>query len=92
MFDRRDEEPCLIDREPIYPSALFGHDSDYFQFLENILNQTEKAADNENIAFYLPGKAMMDKKIFHDFLMETKRRFLIDSFNRFTDRLLDAHR
>lgn len=70
-----------LNGETIYPSPLFANDLSYMQFLDNLLVQTDKASIHENIAFYIGAKAMMEKKIFHDFLMETKRRFIIARCN-----------
>lgn len=64
-------------QEILYPSAIFDNDMAYLQFLNSLLNQTNNASMDNSIAFFIPRNAMMNKKVFHDFLMETKRRFLI---------------
>lgn len=64
-------------QEIIYPSAIFDNDTAYLQFLDSILAQTDRASIDNSIAFFIPRNDMMNKKIFHDFLMETKRRFLL---------------
>lgn len=65
----------------LYPSAIFANDEKYLQFLNNILEQTEQASDDNTMAFFIPANAMLQKKYFHDFLLETKRRILIAQSN-----------
>lgn len=60
----------------IFPSAIFGKDEEYEDFLDELLEQTERASISNTVAFFIGGNEMMKKKIFHDFLLETKRRFL----------------
>lgn len=62
--------------EKIYPSAIFDTDEKYKVFLDNLLKQTEMLSLRRDAAFFIPAKDMMKKKILHDFLMETKRRFI----------------
>lgn len=71
-----------MSNEVIYPSAVFDNDSKYLQFLDNILSQTEEAADNPTVAFFIPANAMLQKKYLHDFLLETKRRCLVSQSER----------
>lgn len=75
-------EYTMLNGQKIYPSALFSHDMRYLQFLENILRQTEQASNNNRISFYIGSNDMNAKKVFHDFLMETKRRFIISCSKR----------
>lgn len=67
----------MLNGQKIYPSALFSHDMRYLQFLENILRQTEQASDSNRVSFYIGANDMIPKKVFHDFLLETKRRFIL---------------
>lgn len=60
----------------IYPSAIFDTDDKYLFFLNNLLKQTEMLSLRRDAAFFIPANDMIKKKILHDFLMETKRRFL----------------
>lgn len=64
--------------EKIYPSVIFDTDEKYLTFLNNIIKQTYMLSINESAAFYIGAGDMMKKKIFHDFLMETKRRFIVN--------------
>lgn len=64
--------------QTIYPSAIFSDDEKYLQFINNLLSQTNEASNNNRMAFFIPANAMLQKKYFHDFLLETKRRFLIN--------------
>lgn len=82
MARKQDREYVTHLRQKLYPSPIFANDSTYLQFIDNILLQTEEASNKSNVAFYIPAKNMMDKKVFHDFLMETKRRFILEKINR----------
>ena len=64
-------------KQEIFPSALFECDSEYLDFLDELLIQTEQASINPKVAFFIGANEMMKKKILHDFLMETKRRALL---------------
>lgn len=75
--EEANREHTRLNGEVIYPSPLFSHDLKYLQFLNNILKQTEEASMNNKISFYIDCNDMLHKKVFHDFLMETKRRFII---------------
>lgn len=70
-------EYTMLNGQKIYPSALFSHDMRYLQFLDNILRQTEQASNNDRMSFFIGAKDMIPKKVFHDFLLETKRRFIL---------------
>lgn len=65
----------------LYPSAVFSDDKKYLQFLDNILEQTSQASDDNRMAFFIPANAMLQKKYLHDFLLETKRRIIIAQLN-----------
>ena len=66
-------------KQEIFPSALFEDDNEYLSFLDEVLIQTEQASINPNVSFFIGANEMMKKKILHDFLMETKRRVLLNS-------------
>lgn len=59
-----------------FPSAIFNTDELYFKFLDNILAQANFLSISPHGSFYIAANQMMSKKVFADFMCETKRRLL----------------